>query len=181
MLTAPVHEQFTPPSGSLDDIDPFPAPRQRERPKDGPGPARAERSLLNDRIERHSAAVAKAWRLRWRHSVKDLAVGAAFLAAWSVVWSLLIFAYQFPLVEADGQESAESSAASLVVPRPTRYQLTTSDGQTQTDDPRYSDDPPLSCSGGTVELEGRCVLGEEIEVGPPSGWRRESNGRASTE
>ena len=29
-----------------------------------------------------------------------------------------------------------------------------------------------SCQPGFIELDGRCVLGEEIVVRPPPGWRR---------
>ena len=182
MLTTPCHEKYTPTRCKLADIDPFPALPSRERPKDGLGPAMPERSPLNNQIGRHSAGSAKVLRLRWRNSVKDFAVAAVFLATWSAMWSLLIFAYQFPLEGDDGEDSIESSAAAPALLRSAPYQEATLNGQTQgIGGSAFVGDPPPSCGTGMIELDGRCVLGEEIEVSPPAGWRRELDGRASTQ
>ena len=181
MLTTPCHEKSTPTCCNLAEIDPFPTLPRCERPKGGQNEAKIERSPLEDQIGRPSAA-ARGLPLRLRSSVRDFAVGAVFLAAWSAVWSLLIFAYQSPLERDDGEDSIESSAAAPALLWSTPYQEATLNGQTQgIGGSAFVGDPPLSCGTGMIELDGRCVLGEEIEIGPPSGWRRERNGRASAE
>lgn len=181
MLTTPCHEKLTPTRCNLADIDPFPTLPRCERPKGGQSAAKIERSPLEDQIGRPSAA-ARGLPLRLRSSVKDFAVGAVFLAAWSAVWSLLIFAYQSPLERDDSEDSIESSAAAPVLLLSSPYQEATLKGQTEgIGGSAFPGDPPPSCGTGMIELDGRCVLGEEIEVGPPAGWRRELNGRASTQ
>ena len=180
MLTTPCHEKFTSTCCTLAGVDPFPTLPRIEWPKDGHDPAKVEPSPHNDRIRRHSAPSAR--DLGRRSLVKDFAVGAVSLAAWSALWSLLIFAYQSPFERDDGEDSIESSAAMPVLLWSPPYQQTTSNGQTLgIGGSAFVGDPPASCGTGMIELDGRCVLGEEIEVGPPSGWRREANGRASAE
>jgi hypothetical protein len=74
---------------------------------------------------------------------------------WAVLWLLVVFGVLIPLESAfaprsqraNAQPYAEQSSVRLV-------------------------DPPRWCPRGRIEVDGQCVLGEEIEVRPSVGWKR---------
>ncbi len=154
---------------------PFPATRECEQPKHGlTGAEELEPPPPIDRSgERSALTTCPAFRPPRGRSVQDFVAGAAFLVIWGALWSLLIFSYQSPLENADVDESVENSEAVPVLPSWAPYQRKTWDAQTQVfGDSASVDDPPLPCRAGMVELDGRCVSAEEIEVSPPAGSTR---------
>ncbi len=156
-------------------IAPFPATRKCEQQGHGLAEAgKVEPLPLIDRCREPSAlATGQALRLPHGRSIQDFLGGPAFLVVWGALWSLLIFAYQSPLEDVALDESGEYSVAVPISPRSAPYQLTNWDAQIQAiGDSASLDDPTPSCWSGIVELDGRCVLGEEIEVTPPAEWRR---------
>lgn len=84
------------------------------------------------------------------------ALGAtACLGMWAVLWLLIVFGVLIPLESAFAPRSQQANA------RP--YAAQGLVGQV---------DPPRWCPQGRIEVDGQCVLGEEIEVRPSVGWKR---------
>ncbi|HME92376.1 MAG TPA: hypothetical protein VKE49_13185, partial [Myxococcaceae bacterium] len=77
-------------------------------------------------------------------------------AIWGALWLLIAFAVIAPLGSIISQQPrARSGAPSALAIRSDR---------------RAPYAP--SCQPGFVAVDGRCELGEEIEIRPPAGWRR---------
>jgi hypothetical protein len=127
--------------------------------------------------ERSAGATGHALRLVRSSSVQDFLGGAACLAMWGVLWLLFIFAVTSARENGLTDELAENPVAAFVpLPqseRPAAYRWQNLDAHTQIINVSAPVvEPPQSCGSGAIELDGRCVLGEEIEVRPPPTWRR---------
>ena len=170
-----VSTEFTPTHcRNIGHASPAPATPECDQPKDGL--ARSENvellPLMGRSSRRSAVATGQASRLPRGGSVQHFLVGAAFLLAWGALWSLLMLSYQSPLKNAGVDWSVENSEA-LPAPRtPAPHRRTSGNAQPQVVRDSASLDGPPSCRAGMIELDGRCVLGEEIEVRLPAGRRR---------
>lgn len=129
-----------------------------------------------DRLGEPTAAGRALWMSRGS-PVQDVLGGAACLATWGILWLLIVFAVISPLGSILSQQPRRSTAAASAPVRQTKRSahFTTQNfaGRMQpvSDSGRLSDPAP-SCQPGLIALNGRCILGEEIEVRPPPGWHR---------
>jgi len=132
-------------------LTPFPARRVGET-KSGLAGAEKVAPLLHihRRGEPLAVAMGDVLRVASRSSTRDFLGGAACLAIWAILWLLMVFTVAAPRFERQ-----ELGPRKPVIPESTALV-----------------GAPRSCQAGMIELEGRCVLGEEVEVRPPPGWRR---------
>jgi hypothetical protein len=112
-------------------------------------------------VQRSAKARADSW-LRSALKLRALVGGAACLLAWGVLWLLLIAAYQQVQIVRDPSPVDSSMRC---------YPLTRSDAGREDGD-RTSRGDKRPCPSGMIEVEGQCVMGEEIEVRAPRRWTR---------
>ena len=124
--------------------------RVHEKPLGSPRPEKVPPLLqFNQPGKPWPVATGRPLRLPTDSPVQYFLGGAASLAIWVVLWLLmaLTFVGRFERQQPVARPRLVTGSASSVGPSP-------------------------ACSPGLIELDGRCVPGEEIDVRPPPGWRR---------
>jgi hypothetical protein len=113
-----------------------------------PRPKRASASAPNVVIERvpvlNKPQTGPRFAVAQSQPVRDFFVAGASALAWVLLWVLLLFAAFFPRDDVSRD----------------RTQVPQRSGE-------------ADCGGAMIEIDGRCVLGEDLEVRAPFGWRRQ--------
>jgi len=141
-----------------------------------PGVGQVGRLPPIHRIAEHAAA-GRALLPKRDSLVQHALIGAVCLAIWSILWLLIVFAVVSPLGRTLSHQPRGNSDAASVVVRQTKTpaHLATQNFavrvQPLRNSARLADAAP-SCQAGLIAVDGRCVLGEEIQVRPPPGWHR---------
>jgi len=126
-------------------LKPFPSVRVSQT---CPRPKRASASAPNLVIERvpvlNKAQTGPRFTVAQSQPVRDFFVAGASAVAWVLLWVLLLSAAFSPRDDVSRD----------------RTQLPQRSGE-------------ADCGGAMIEIDGRCVLGEDLEVRAPFGWRRQ--------
>ncbi len=91
--------------------------------------------------------------------VQDLLAGVVCFGMWGLLYLVVLLAVAHPLGTVVAQAARQTAVAA-------------SDPPTQARRPAPLDSQVLDCPPGLIDLDGRCVLGEEIQVHPPRWWRK---------
>jgi hypothetical protein len=116
----------------------------------------------------------QALRLAGLASGQNLLAGAACLATWGLLWLLALSDFISPPGNGFAPGEYENPDAILLFHE--EGLIAPIDHRNDADPQVIHDSSPLrpegTCGSGMIELDGSCILGEEIEVSSPPGWRR---------
>ncbi len=129
-----------------------------------------------NRAEERASQTGRGLLLARSSWIQDLLAGVICLGMWALLYLAVLLAVAHPLGTVFAQAARQTAVAAS--------DLLTQNRRSAPHDPQVLDLPNAAndpvglvdlqrhCPPGLIDLDGRCVLGEEIQVHPPRWWRK---------